>query len=276
MNAQQPQMNTDRRLGLLILGGDTLLHAIDPQGIASGARAAKLRIERAGEGDRLRWSLDAVFPNGDGFRAVGESSDSDTSIRQVLVLSDGTWTKASGKAGKTLLETFGPLDGLPVHLKRNLSPTAPQEAANGESEKVSWTALPKTYFEVALDALCFKTEGGDASERRARFRKLKASFNRRHEEAATSVDLTATCEMSDGRISLGAKADVYGLSRKRCTMQKDLGLKHRVEAECTAERKGAPIPSVRAAFDLYETIPTLYSEQLINRNGRGPRLPGMK
>lgn len=276
MSATMRQMNTDRRLGLLILGGDTLLRAVDPQGIASQARVSRLQLERTGKEKPVQWNIDAVFPNGDGFRAVGESSDEDTVICELLIPVDGSLTKVSGKPGKTLQDVLGALDGVPARLKRNLSPTAPKggikEEPGGDTRKV----IAKTYFDVALDALCYKTEGGDITENRMLFREVKAVFARRLAEAATSVELTAVSELKDGKIRLTAKADVYGLARKRCTLQKELGLGHRVDADCTAKKKGTAIPSIRVALDLYGAIPVLYGDQMIERIGKGPRLPGMK
>lgn len=267
------ETNTDKRLLFLLDGGDALLRQIDPGNLMGKATVKRTVIERH-DGKSFAWSLLASFPDGEWARTIGTASPEGVVVREIALAlaNQGTWEKVSEKPGETLQEALGPLDRIPARLKRNLVPTVKETAKDDRKTK----GLPARLFLTGLDALCYKTEGGNDEGNRDRFSRLKATYNRKPDDSVEFLELTLSCPMKKGAVILEGKLDVFGLYEKKCRIEKDLGLSHRTSAECTKQIKGQDIPSVRAAFDLYETIPTLYSEQLINRNGKGPRLPGTK
>lgn len=264
-------MTTDKRITFLLKGGELFLAAIDPQGIAARAKTAKLSFTKGEEGSVTTWWTRLTFPDSDTLIVTGTAGPDGILINGLKMPAGDGFQEIPAEASKTLAEAFGPLDGIPARLKRNLSPTAKETAAESKSGPFA----PDTYFDVALDALCWGAEGGNDEKTRSRFRKVKASFIRDTTGEIESVDLEAVCLLGRGAVKVDGNLNVFGLSNKRALAVKELGNGRKAEAVCTVKKDDKTFPSITAAFALYNAIPSDRSLQRKMQKKKGlPKAKG--
>lgn len=241
----------DARLEFLLLGGKALLYAIDPDRITRKATVQKMVLSRGPGADAASWSVTLSFPQrNDGLLVSGVVTADGPEIRGVRLPTDEE--RLQPKASKTLSGALCPLDRLPVRAKRLLAPAAPETPAVPAIRAFS----PDKYFKVATDALFWEIEGGDKEEARRKFDRLVVKF-----EDEAKVRLSARYRLEEGEIRVECDADAFGLSHKRVTVRKQLGMRYETRAECVLTAEPKDIPSLNVAFDLYDAIPTLYTKE---------------
>ena len=257
-------MKTDTRITYLLHGGENFLATIDPEGIAPQARVQKLCLYKSEE-VVARWFAALVFPDNKLLILKGTCSKDGFTVEAAKMPSKEGNQEIPTRAAKTLADAFESLDGLPARLKKNLAPTVAENAKKQESEPYS----AEQYFAMVTDALCWQTEGGKDEKTRARFKKLKAVFQRNREGNPESVCLEISCTLEKGAVSVSANMNVFGISEKKATVQKDLGEDRSVSANCTVRKDDKDYPSIKAAFALYNTIPTVFQTERKIRKGMG-------
>ena len=257
-------MKTDARITYLLHGGETLLATIDPEGIAPQAKINRLCLYKSEE-DVARWYATLAFPDGSHLKLSGTCGPEGLSVESARIPTKDGEQEIPTKAAKTLTDAFVSLDGLPARLKKNLSPTVTETDKDAKSEPFS----AQKYYAMVVDALCWGTEGGKDEKTRARFKKLKAAFQRNREGSPESVCLEISCSLEKGAVCVSANMNVFGMSGKKATAQKDLGEDRSVSADCTVRKDEKEYPSIKAAFALYNTIPTVFQTERKIRKGMG-------
>jgi hypothetical protein len=256
-------IQTDPRLKYLLDSGENLMRLTDPEGVSGSCRVSWYAVSFEDSENEGKWSCRNVYQGGDSIILEGTYQGSDWLIENVYVsFSKDKKEAVKIKPSKTLSEAFGPLSELPVHLVRLL-------ASKGRETAQNWQKIPFSFTQIirlAKDALFWEVEGGDDRELTGRFKKVAVTFDR--ENGRTSAEISANCAMTKGNIRVGARADIFGLSEKKATFNKDLGLGHSVRGECHSKEKHTRA-SVKAAFDVYEALPVLYVKQQRTREGLG-------
>lgn len=251
---QEGKVHTDVRLVAILSGGDALLGLIDPEAILGDGRVMRYSLDRRAG----RWGAVVAFPRGDGLSLRGGQAPGKGDILSVRVsAAPPSWRDVPTAPGKTLLTALADLSGTPVHLKRNLAPAGARKAPEGLPQPPG----PELYAELLSDALFWGVEGADGAGTLERFDKLAVHFEYGGGRTATKARIAATRYVTEGKVTVSADADVYGIGNRKVTLEKNLGLGHLAAVDCIAERKGTPHPSLRVAFDLADRIPVLYEKE---------------
>lgn len=256
-------IQTDPRLKYLLDSGENLLRLTDPEGVCGSCRVSRYAISYGDSDNEGKWSCRNTYQGGDAIFLEGSYKGNDWLIENVyLSLSKDKKEAVRVKPSKTLTEAFGPLSELPVHLVRLLASRGREMAQNGQKIPFSF----KQIIRLAKDALFWEVEGGDDPQLTGRFKKVSVSFD--HEKGRTSAEISASCALTKGNVRVTARADIFGLSEKRASFYKELGLGHSVRGECQSKERQTRA-SVKAAFDVYEVLPVLYVKQQRTREGLG-------
>ena len=251
--------DVDPRLNFLLDGGKALLCTVDPERIARKARVKKVVLVKTGQ-EEFSWTLSLLFEGNDCLLANGRIDNDTVEVKDVRMLAGREWQQLPVKASKTLCEALAPLDRLPVRAKRLLSPTAPE----ADSLKTSKPFSAKGYYDIAVDALFWETEGGEKNETRDRFERLRVDFDK-----DGKASMSATCRLQEGEVSVKCDIEQFGLSRKKVLVRKGLGMKREMRAECFHATEKKDIPSVMVAFDLYAAVPTIYTKERKQKSNVG-------
>lgn len=230
---------------------------IDPRGLTAAATGRRLTLSPGTDGG-VSWTLTLVFSGNDGLRISGITGSEGPLIETVRMPQKGGWKEIPVKPSPGLSEALSPLDRVPIRLKRILAPKGPETAGETKVAAVS----PERYLETAMDALLWEVEGGQ---------KAKAMFKRLTVKTETGgvTCMTATACLRHGEILIECDADEFGLSRKRVTLRKSLGMSRETRAECVHLTDGKAVPSLSVALDLYEAIPRIYSGERNKGNRMG-------
>lgn len=253
--------NTDRKLLAIISGGETFMEIIDDDALMSKGQISAMSFDSKTHG----WNIYVHFPNGDFAVIGGVIQELCPTIKYVkMPLPDGKWENIPVKGGKSLVSALTPLNGIPARLKRCLSNTGREGARNGKPER-----FLERYGILINDALFWDVEGGDESKYRGAFsawtvRYLPAEFG-----PVSSAKFQTSLKTDEGKITVTADADVYGIGDKKVILEKNLGMNRTAVIDCTIRKEGRMIPSLRVAFDLDKAIPVMYWKERKKKTGLG-------
>lgn len=253
---------TDPRLQYLLEGGKAVLTQADPEGITSGGRIRALLITKQYDSAAWKWALTVLSKDETGLLLSGIYDNKAFTVQSVRTNAerDG-WKDLPVNASESLAGALGPLDRLPVQVKRILSSTAAETPTKAKAKPFS----PERYYKMAVDALFWDVEGGEDGEMRERFRSVKVDYESEH-----NTVLSTKYKLEEGNISVRCNIDPFGLSQKKVTLTKSLGLGREVRsAACIHAVNKKDKPSVTVAFDLYGSIPTIYTKKRREREGLG-------
>lgn len=256
-------LNTDNRLLVIIDGGRIFRELIDPEGVTAEARLNRAVFDTRNK----RWKMRFVFETGETAWVQGTWDDEEILWVEKIYFpaKNGENEEYPVKRSKTILESLGDLRKVPVRLRRILSSTGLEMAANGQNA----VGFPKYYMKIIDDALLWNIEIRKEKDPMKNFciHKISFIFNERGQSAR--AEFQAINDMPEGRIILSADADVYGLGNKRVLLEKNLGMLRSASVECNIKKEGRLIPSLKAAYDLYEAIPVMYGKERRKKIGIG-------
>lgn len=255
------KVQTDIKLLTIMQGGLRMAMTVDPEGLLSNMRPTRLAYDRENE----TWSLTfSDEPNGKGQNHVTLNGWKIKSkyVLHGIAYKDGTGKNAvfSTKAKESLNEAVSPVSALPVHLKRSLASTGLISREN-ETERFVF----EEYFTMLEDALLFGVERHKEKDTLERFSRYIVKYQYNDKGIPVMAEFQTTYVLEEGEISLTANADILGLGGKKALMKKNLGMLRSASVSCTSKKDGRTIPSLLAAFDLYDKIPKLYEDERIER-----------
>ncbi len=245
-------LKTDMRLLAIIDGGRRFAALVDPDGLLGGGRLRHLAVD----GRSGTWACQLTFPNGEALLLRGTSGGGTYTIGEIRIpLGNGRYDNVPCEAAETLAEALGPLDGIPARLKGVLSPTALKRASTETLE-------PGAYLRLLDDALLWNVEVGKRDPALEGFNLYKIDYRTNERGTPCGCAFRVVNQLPEGRITITADADVYGLGEKKVILEKNLGMLRSARVECLARNgNGNQVPSLKAAFDLYDAIPILYQKQ---------------
>lgn len=256
-------IHTDPRLKYLLDSGENLLLLLDPEGVSGSCRVDRYTVSFEQSDEEGKWSCRNVYQGGDAITLEGTYKGNSWLIERVyMTLSRNRKEPVRVKPAKTLSDAFGPLSELPVHLVRLLASKGRETAQNGRKIPFSFPKI----IRLTKDALFWDVEGGEDGQLTGRFRKVSVSFET--ENSRSCAELSASCVLDKGNVRMSACADIFGISGKKATFYKELGLGHCVKGGCQSKEKENRA-SVKAAFDVYDALPILYVKQQRTREGLG-------
>lgn len=255
--------HTDPRLLVILTGGASVKRMIDPDGLTSLGPVNNIVINTGNK----TWSAALAFPHETTMIVSGVTEES-LVIKKVAVSNGGKeWENLPVKASKRLLDALTPLSGLPPGLREVLSNPGEKNAKNDKTEgKMLWVT---NYIMVLEDALFWNIEGGEDKTRRKMFNEWRTRYLHDQAGKTTSAEFSANLKTREGKITVSAKADIYGLYGKKVTVTRNLGMGRETIAECLVTKDGKRRPSLLAAFDLDSSIPMLYTKQRKKKTGLG-------
>lgn len=249
-------VKTDTRLLALIDGGNILRSLIDPDGISLGGKVEAVVADTANQ----RWKMRLSFTGGKTLWIQGVRDGENLWIEKLRMPQEEKGTEnIPCERAKTLLESLGNLDGVPARLRRVLVSPGRE---NGSTDEKAGTFLAG-YVALIDEALTWDVEPRDEKRPMSRFNVRRINYNE------SKAEFSAICDLQEGRIILSADANVYGLGNKKVVLEKNLGMLRNAVVECCEKREGRSRPSVRAAFDLYDTIPVLYGMERVQKKDTG-------
>ena len=245
-------ISTDRKLLVLLGGQRTFLSRIDPEGLLSGGYLSQVAINM----DSSLWSMKLRFPSGEKVILNGRFKESLNPVADVvkMPLSEGGLEDFRLKASETLCGGLGPLNEVPAWLRRILSPGVPKTAHRGELSI-------ENYLDVINNALVWGIELQNEDNPLEDFSRYNISFTGGDGTNAEKIQFRISNSLLDGEIFLESDATLFGLGSKKVILRKNLGMMRMASINCTTNKKGRQIPSLKAAFDLYDAIPILYEKE---------------
>ena len=248
-------INTDPKLAALLGGASLFTGLIDPQGLLAEGRLIKLCFNL----ENSFWSARYAFGTSEEFVITGIFRESLNPVLDAikLPLPDGKYDNVQLKPAENLCEALGPLSGIPVRLRRSLSPAGLTAGKEGKIDRPSL----ESFANLVANALFWGVELHQKEEPMKGFSKYTISFESENNHDVRRILLTMTCPLDEGEISVDSDATVYGLGNKRVVLRKNLGMARMATVKCTINRNGQKIPSLKAAFDLYDAIPVLYEKE---------------
>ena len=253
------KIKTDKRLLALLDGARMFSSAIDPDEMTAEGVLQRVVIDRKGQ----RWTYRYAFDNGTVLVIEGRFQESEMLITGIRTPdAEGNKGEIPCLPSKRLIESLGPLNGLPARLKKVLSKEAKTAASTGKLNHTGYVALLKS-------ALMWEVEAKNENEPMAGFEIFRIVFHYNREDVVCGVDFSAACDMEEGRITVSANADLYGLGNKKVVLEKNLGMGRSISAICQRKKDDKTLPSLKAAFDLYDAIPLMYESQRKKDNTMG-------
>ena len=257
-------INTDAKLLLLLSGGELLKNLIDPYGLFSKGLAISVVMDY----ERHTWKLKTDFPEHPGastLLAGHYAKGSGYIIETVLVKSPGKeYESVPFEPGKGLIEGLGNLSRVPVHLRRLLAPIGGIKAEETEIKN-----RLSAYWKLLDGALIWDTEPKNPKEPLENFTIRRLDYEYDEDANPSWTKINAICSLEEGQITLSAEAGIYGLSAKKVTLEKNLGMLRSAHIDCWAKKENHRRPSIKAAFDLYWAIPVLYEKQRRKKKDMG-------
>ena len=256
-------LESDSRIVAILGSGEALRAVVDPDGILGDAVTSMFSCSVDDASDT--WTLDVAFPSGDGLKLRGSSSPQGGMIvaAAAVTVAGRRSVRFPVKPAATVLQAFGSLSSLPGEVKRNLcTPVASSEGAAA--------VRCRNLFALVRDALFYGIEGGGSESPWLRsFTSVCCWYGGVGGGAASSVTLSCSATVDDGRIVISSDVDVFGLGRKVVTLRYDLGMGHRIAAECFVSIKGHDVASLKVAFDLASRLSGMYSKQRRQKTSLG-------
>lgn len=244
---------SDMRLLLILKGGEALKSFFDPEGLLSGGYVCEYIHGSPKEDGSVFWSAKISFDSGDvlglggTFLKKGDSTISNIRYTQ----SDGKRTNLSIKPQKSLLLALGDLSGLPVSIKRNLSPMGPKKAYPCDSP---WK-FDDDLFAFEEDALFWGVDGGKKEEElRKGFSITRVSYIPSSDGFPYKADISAIKEVYSGKMTVNCSVDIYGLANKSVVLERKLDSDSVVSCECFLLRDGRKTPSIKVALKLLKKL----------------------
>lgn len=251
---------TDRKLLFLLGGGESLLRITDPEGLLSAGQPAMLAWNAA----TGQWSLSLHFPNGDAAVASGRKTPAGFSVEELWMPLPGNRRELIRmKPATTFLSALSPLDTLPARLKHCM------RSAGGQGSAGTHEGWFDKYRAVTADALFWEVEDGDRKKTRDMFNLFNVIYQASETGQVSLVKMSSSIKTREGKITVSAEADVYGLSKKRVILEKNLGMNRSAVIDCRASKDGRTYPSLKVAFDLDSSIPVLYEKERRKKTGLG-------
>lgn len=251
MTKENPK--TDPKLIAVLSAGKALLNSADPEGILRECFPLHVTYDL----QTSSWQVTVLSKNGIIIRVKGRGNGQERKVTGLSFATEGKqWQDVPAEASETVCSAVGPLSGIPARLKQTLaSPdlgTAPDAKAADKFEKA---------VRLAFDALFWDTEKPQATEYEKDFRRIEFKFKPDREGNTRSVQFQSKQKINGSIITVTADADIYGLGKKKVTLEKDLGQGRAIEAGCTVRRDGRDHPSLRVAYDLGRRLTAIYSDE---------------
>lgn len=250
-------LKTDPRLLAIIDGGRRFSEIIDPEGILTQGQIIRLSIDTKSS----KWKTKYVFPNGDTLHAVGsfDKEYNPTVVILKMPSQGNSYENISIKPSKTVFESLGNLAGVPARLRRCLVSTAP----DGGKDDKSKSFVP-IYLDILNSALSWEVVMKPGENTLVGFHLYKIDFQQNERGQITQADFSVTNSLENGEITISAEADIYGLSKKKVTLKKNLGMNRTAVVECNDKTKKRVRASLMVAYDLYNLIPVIYEAEITN------------
>lgn len=258
------EQKSDPKLAFLLSSGDLFLGEVDPGKMTRNAKVQKISFTAKPETKELEWSLAILFKNNDGLLVKGVTDGTGITVNGILVPGKDEWKQVSDTKGNNITECIGKPELLPSRVKKNLMPPT---WAEGNVTKPTGNIMERI-LNLSTDAVFWSTDDTDGHYR-VRFRNVKIHYDIDTNGMTEKATVSAVCRMKKGKITVSCSADIFGLYDKKVVLEKDLGEGKKVKATCTAETNGKTIPSVRTAFDLYNAIPDMYTDQIHESQNKG-------
>lgn len=242
---------TDPRILSILQGGESFKRTIDPDGLIRDGFVREIRRSGIPFTESAGWCARVNFATGSSLLIFGGWNESSIVFESgKLIHGKESPIEIPFGSESTLLAAIGELSRLPSRLKRFLALPGRESLNHGELS-AEWN---EKIFSNEWNSLFWRIERESVSkERMERFRSVVVRYTSEGSVFPSSAELATSCDAGDCKITVSCCVDVYGLSGKVVSVDRDLGKGSHIHCECTRTTEDHQVvPSLDVAFEVVE------------------------